>query len=115
MAEDCLFCRIVSGDIDAAIVHEDDRCVAFEDLNPQAPVHVLVVPRAHRSTLNDLEAEDEALIGHLVAVARDIAADRGHAGAGYRVVMNCNAAGGQSVFHIHLHLLAGRNLGWPPG
>lgn len=115
MSEDCLFCKIASGHLPATIVHEDDRCVAFEDLNPQAPVHVLVVPRAHVSSLNEMDAEDEPLVGHLVAVARDIARERGHAAAGYRVVMNCNAAAGQSVFHIHLHLLAGRQLAWPPG
>lgn len=115
MTDECLFCRIVSGDLDADIVHRDERCVAFDDVNPQAPTHVLVVPRRHVSTLNDLGGDDESLIGHLVTVARDIAQERGHAGAGYRVVMNCNSAGGQSVFHIHLHLLAGRGLSWPPG
>lgn len=115
MADDCLFCKIASGDVDARIVHEDDRCLAFEDVNPQAPTHVLVVPRRHIATLNDLGPDDEGLVGHLVTVAGDIAEDRGHAGAGYRVVMNCNAGAGQSVFHIHLHLLAGRSLSWPPG
>lgn len=112
---DCVFCKIVAGEIDAHVVHRDDRCVAFEDLNPQAPTHVLVVPREHVSTLDDLRDDQEALAGHLILVARDIARERGHASAGYRTVFNCNSAGGQTVFHIHLHLLAGRTLGWPPG
>lgn len=115
MADDCLFCRIAAGELDAEIVHRDDDVVAFEDVNPQAPTHVLVIPRRHIATLNDLEAGDRELVGKLVTVARDIAADRGHDESGYRVLLNCNAAAGQSVFHIHLHLLAGRNLGWPPG
>ena len=115
MADSCLFCRIASGELQASVVHEDELCVAFEDINPQAPTHVLVIPRRHLSTLNDLGADDTALVGHLVAVARDIAGQRGHAEAGYRTVFNCNAAAGQTVFHIHLHLLGGRTLGWPPG
>lgn len=115
MVENCIFCKIVTGDVDAELVHEDERCVAFEDLNPQAPTHVLVIPREHVATLNDLDEEQESLVGHLVVVARNIAAERGHAGPGYRLVMNCNEAGGQSVFHLHLHLLGGRNLSWPPG
>ena len=112
---DCLFCRIAAGELQANLVHEDEHCVAFEDINPHAPTHVLVIPRRHISTLNDLMPEDSGLVGHLVSVARDVAAARGHADAGYRTVFNCNAAGGQTVFHIHLHLLGGRTLGWPPG
>jgi histidine triad (HIT) family protein len=115
VADPCLFCRIASGELQANVVHEDEHCVAFEDINPQAPTHVLVIPRRHVSTLNDLSADDTALVGHLVAVARDIARERGHSEAGYRAVFNCNAAAGQTVFHIHLHLLGGRTLGWPPG
>ena len=115
MADDCLFCRIASGELQAKIVHEDEHCVAFEDINPQAPTHVLVIPRRHVSTLNDLDPGDHELVGHLVSVARDVARSRGHADDGYRTVFNCNAAGGQTVFHIHLHLLGGRTLGWPPG
>lgn len=115
MPDDCLFCKIAGGDIAAEIVHEDPYAVAFEDINPQAPLHVLVIPRRHIATLNELNADDESLVGHLVAVARDIARERGVDGSGYRVVFNCNADGGQTVFHIHLHLLAGRNLAWPPG
>lgn len=113
--DDCVFCKIVKGEIEARVVHRDDRCVAFEDLNPQAPTHVLVVPREHVATLDDLADDQAELAGHLILVARDIARERGHADAGYRTVFNCKSAGGQSVFHIHLHLLAGRTLGWPPG
>ncbi|NKB86862.1 MAG: HIT domain-containing protein [Acidobacteria bacterium] len=115
MSDNCLFCKIAAGDIPAKIVFEDDRAIAFEDISPQAPLHVLVVPRKHIATLNDLQPEDTELAGHLVQVAAKIAADRGHDNSGYRTVFNCNADGGQTVFHIHLHLLAGRSLTWPPG
>jgi len=111
----CVFCRILSGELSATIVYQDSDIVAFEDLNPQAPTHVLVIPRKHIATLNDLEAEDEALIGRMIAVARDVARERGHAEIGYRAVFNTNAGAGQTVFHIHLHLLGGRSLSWPPG
>lgn len=113
--ESCLFCRIIAGEMPAKMVRQDSRAVAFEDVNPQAPTHVLVVPRQHISTLNDLTVQQEGLAGHLIAMARDIARDRGHAEAGYRTVFNCNAAAGQTVFHLHLHLLGGRTLSWPPG
>jgi histidine triad (HIT) family protein len=112
---DCLFCRIVAGEIPAKRVYEDDRIVAFEDIHPQAPVHVLVVPRRHVATLNDLEAADDGLVGALVRAAGAIARARGVAESGYRTVFNCNAGAGQTVFHLHLHLLGGRLLGWPPG
>ena len=112
---DCLFCKIIDRDIPAALVHEDDDLVAFEDINPQAPTHVLIVPRRHIPTLNDLTADDQDLVGRMVRRAALIARARGFADAGYRTVFNCNAAAGQSVFHIHLHLLAGRDLTWPPG
>ena len=113
--EDCLFCRIAGGSIPARKAYEDDALVAFHDLNPQAPVHVLVIPRKHIATVNDLTAEDEVTVGAMVRRAAAIARDLGHAEAGYRTVFNCNAAAGQTVFHIHLHLLAGRDLTWPPG
>ncbi len=112
---DCLFCRIVAGEIPATIVHEDDRVVAFADINPQAPLHLLIIPRRHVATLNDLAATDDGLMGHTVRLAAKLAAERGYAESGYRLVLNCNRDGGQSVFHVHLHLLAGRALVWPPG
>ncbi|MEZ5291824.1 MAG: histidine triad nucleotide-binding protein [Vicinamibacterales bacterium] len=111
----CLFCRIVAGEIPARKVFEDDTLVAFEDINPQAPMHVLVVPKAHVATVNDLGAEHEALVGAMVRRAAAIAAERGVAGRGYRTVFNCNAEAGQTVFHLHLHVLGGRPLAWPPG
>jgi len=112
---DCLFCKIVAGDIPAELVHEDDRVVAFRDINPQAPTHVLIIPREHVATINDLETAHESLVGALFSAAKKIAANERLADDGYRVVMNCNEAAGQSVFHIHLHLLGGRPLHWPPG
>ena len=112
---DCLFCSIAEGDVSAELVFESDSIVAFRDINPQAPTHVLIIPRRHIATINDLESDDEGLIGSLFGVARQIAADEGIAEEGYRVVMNCNEGAGQSVFHIHLHLLGGRPMRWPPG
>lgn len=112
---DCLFCKIVDGEIPAEIVYESDTVVAFRDISPQAPTHVLIIPRKHIATINDIEESDQALVGSLYTAARDIARDEGHAENGYRVVMNCNADAGQTVFHIHLHLLGGKPLGWPPG
>jgi histidine triad (HIT) family protein len=112
---ECLFCKIVAGDIPADIVYENDSVVAFRDINPQAPTHVLVIPRQHISTINNIEPDDAETAGSLFLAAKEIAAAEGFAEAGYRVVMNCNAAAGQTVFHIHLHLLGGRELGWPPG
>ncbi len=111
----CLFCRIVAGEIPASKVYEDDDVVAFNDINPQAPLHVLVIPKRHIATTNDLTAEDDGLVGMLVRRAAAIAAEKGYAARGYRTVLNCNAEAGQTVFHIHLHLLAGRVMGWPPG
>ena len=113
MVEQCLFCRIVRGEIPATLVAESEDCVAFRDINPQAPVHVLIVPRRHVESLND--ARDPHLIGRLGIVAAEIARKEGVADSGYRVVINTNADAGQTVLHIHLHLLGGRHLGWPPG
>jgi histidine triad (HIT) family protein len=113
--QDCLFCKIVAGDIPADIVFESDSAVAFRDINPQAPTHVLVIPRRHISTINDLGDEDRSLVGDLYLAAKAIAAEEGIADSGYRAVMNCNEGAGQSVFHIHLHVLGGRGLDWPPG
>jgi histidine triad (HIT) family protein len=115
MASDCLFCRIVRHEIPADIVHEDGDLVAFRDINPQAPVHVLIIPKKHIATLNDLTAGDGALVGKLVLAAQALARNEGIAEAGYRTLMNCNVHGGQSVFHLHLHLLGGRAMKWPPG
>ena len=111
----CLFCRIVAGEIPAKKVYEDDDVIAFDDINPQAPMHVLVVPKRHVATLNDLGPENDALVGAMVRRAAAIAAARGYDGRGYRTVFNCNADAGQTVFHIHLHLLFGRKFAWPPG
>jgi histidine triad (HIT) family protein len=111
----CVFCRIVSGEIPSSRVHESERLVAFADLNPQAPLHVLIVPRAHIASLNDLDASHDALVGEMIRLAATLAKERGYDAGGYRTVFNCNADAGQTVFHIHLHLLAGRRFGWPPG
>ena len=112
---DCLFCRIIAGDIKGAIVYQDDRVVAFKDINPQAPMHVLVVPRRHIATLNDLTPDDDGLVGELTRRAAALATEQGYGERGYRTVFNCNADAGQTVFHIHLHVLGGRRLTWPPG
>lgn len=112
---DCLFCRIIAGEIPGSIVHQDEDLVAFTDVNPQAPLHVLIVPRRHIATLNDLEPGDDRLVGSMFRCAAALAREHGSADRGYRTVFNCNREAGQSVFHIHLHLLAGRSLGWPPG
>jgi histidine triad (HIT) family protein len=112
---DCLFCKIIAGEIPGAVVHSDDRLVAFKDINPQAPLHLLIVPRRHVASLNDLKSGDDNLVGEMVRLAASLAAQNGHADRGYRTVFNCNADAGQTVFHIHLHLLAGRRFGWPPG
>lgn len=112
---DCLFCKIVAGEIDADKVFESDNAIGFRDINPQAPTHVLIIPKRHIATINDLVETDSDLVGQLYIAARDIAAQEGIADAGYRAVMNCNAGAGQTVFHLHLHLLGGRDLSWPPG
>lgn len=115
MTADCLFCKMVSGQIKPDTVYEDSEVLAFRDINPQAPVHVLVIPKKHIATLNELQPGDAELVGKLVRAAAHIARELGIAESGYRTVMNCNADAGQSVFHIHLHLLGGRVMRWPPG
>lgn len=115
MSEECLFCRIVAGEIDADVVTEGDGWIAFRDVNPQAPTHVLLVPREHVATVNDLDEGHDRLLGAMLRGAARVAADEGIAEDGYRLVLNCNAQAGQSVFHVHLHLLGGRRMGWPPG
>lgn len=112
---DCLFCKIAEGKIPAKLAYQDENYVAFHDINPQAPTHVLIIPRRHVATLNDLTAGDNDLVGGMFLVAQKLAAELGIAESGYRCVFNCNAGAGQSVFHIHMHVLGGRAMGWPPG
>ncbi|MBT7444861.1 MAG: histidine triad nucleotide-binding protein [Methylococcales bacterium] len=112
---DCLFCKIVNGDIPADIVYQDDDVLAFRDISPQAPTHMLLIPKRHISTPNDLTEADVVTLGKLHLKASELAKEAGHGEQGYRTVMNCNSDGGQTVFHIHMHLLGGRALSWPPG
>jgi histidine triad (HIT) family protein len=112
---DCLFCKIIAGNVPAGIVYQDDAVVAFKDINPQAPLHVLIVPRRHIATLNDVTPQDDALVGSMFRAAAALAREHGYDTRGYRTVFNTNREAGQTVFHIHLHLLAGRGLTWPPG
>jgi histidine triad (HIT) family protein len=112
---DCLFCDIAAGKVPAKIVHQDDDVLAFEDIQPQAPVHLLVIPRKHVATLNDLAPEDDAVVGKLFRVAAALAQERGVADRGWRAAINVNRDAHQLVFHVHLHVLAGRSFGWPPG
>jgi histidine triad (HIT) family protein len=112
---DCLFCKMISGEIQPDTVYEDDEVLGFRDINPQAPTHVLVVPKTHIATINDLQDQHTDLIGKLFLAAKKIAHDEGIAEEGYRTLINCNAGAGQTVFHIHLHILGGRPMGWPPG
>jgi histidine triad (HIT) family protein len=109
-----IFTKIISKELPADILFEDDRVLAFKDINPQAPVHFLVIPKKAIATINDISAEDEALVGYMHRVAAIVAKDLGVAEQGFRAVMNCNVDGGQTVYHIHLHVLAGKALGWPP-
>ena len=113
--QDCIFCKIAAGSIPATKVFEDERAVAFRDINPQAPTHALVIPRAHIASLGEAGEGDEALLGHLLRVAASVAREAGHAEGGYRTVVNTGPDAGQTVFHIHVHVLAGRPLKWPPG
>ena len=112
---DCLFCKFVSGELDTDVVFETDKVLAFRDVNPQAPTHILIIPRKHIETINDLTESDAEEVGNLFLVAKELAKEEGTCDRGYRAVMNCNAAAGQTVFHMHLHLLGGRIFDWPPG
>ena len=113
--ESCIFCKIIAGDIPAKIVHRDDFCLAFEDINPQAPKHILLIPHKHITGLDKISSEEAALMGHLIHAASTIAKKIGISENGYRLVINCNSDGGQEVFHVHFHLIGGRKLRWPPG
>lgn len=112
---DCIFCKIARHEVNSRIVFENERVVAFHDLFPAAPTHLLIIPKQHFTTLNDVPASEAALLGELITTSTALAKEHNLADDGYRVVMNCNQDGGQSVYHIHLHLLAGRRLSWPPG
>ena len=112
---DCLFCKIVAGDIPSSKVYEDDKVYAFRDIEPQAPVHILIIPKEHISSANELTEENASIVGHIFAVAAKIAKDEGIADGGYRIVNNCGQDGGQTVGHLHFHMLGGRSLAWPPG
>lgn len=112
---DCVFCRIVKREIPSKILYEDDLVLAFEDIDPQSPIHILVIPKKHYSTILHMNENDKELIGHIFMVIKKIAKQKGFDEKGFRVVMNCNSHGGQTVFHIHFHILAGRQMHWPPG
>jgi histidine triad (HIT) family protein len=111
----CIFCKIAAGTIPASVVHSSERLVAFRDIDPKAPVHILVIPREHLESLDEADERHRALLGEILLLARRLARDEGIAGSGYRTVINTGADGGQSVHHLHLHLMGGRGLGWPPG
>jgi histidine triad (HIT) family protein len=113
--QDCLFCKIVKGEIPARIIHQDDDVIAFDDIHPQALHHKIIIPRKHIATINDLTDEDGSLVGHMVLSATKLAKELNIADQGYRLVMNCNSGGGQTVYHVHIHLLGGRSMTWPPG
>ncbi len=115
MARDCLFCKMAQGEIKPDVLYEDDHVLAFRDINPQAPVHFLVIPKEHITTLNDVTGQQAELIGRLYLAAQKIAAEEGVSESGYRTLINCNADAGQSVWHVHLHVLGGRSMAWPPG
>ncbi len=112
---ECIFCKIAQGEISAKKVYEDDRVLAFHDIAPQAPVHILIIPKKHYSNLVELDEKDKELVGHIFLVANKLAKEMGFDGRGFRIVVNCNRDGGQTVFHLHFHLLAGRQMHWPPG
>lgn len=112
---DCLFCKIVSKEIPAEIIYEDEKVIAFNDINPQGPVHFLVIPKKHIASLDEIEAEDEALLGHIMKTIVILANEKGISDKGYRVVNNIGANGGQTVAHLHFHVIGGRSMTWPPG
>lgn len=113
--DNCIFCKIVQGEIPCSKVYEDDSILSFKDINPEAPVHVLIIPKKHISNLNELGLDDLSIISHIFYKAKDIAKDLGIAEDGYRIIANCGKDGGQTVSHVHFHLMGGRSLAWPPG
>ena len=113
--KDCIFCRIIAGEIPANIIYQNDVFIAFHDINPQAPIHVLLIPKEHIPTINDISSNHKQKIGHILSCSGKIAKKLGIHDNGYRIVANCNADGGQEIFHLHFHLLGGRKLSWPPG
>jgi histidine triad (HIT) family protein len=115
MEQDCLFCRIIAGEIASDVIYRDERSIVLRDINPQAPVHLLVIPREHLDSLDDASQKDEATLGHLLRIAARVANEQGLSESGYRTVINTGAGAGQSVFHLHVHVLGGRSLQWPPG
>lgn len=115
MEQDCLFCRIIAGEIASDVIYQDERSFVLRDINPQAPVHLLVIPREHLDSLDDASQKDEATLGHLLRIAARVANEQGLSESGYRTVINTGAGAGQSVFHLHVHVLGGRSLQWPPG
>jgi histidine triad (HIT) family protein len=115
MTPDCLFCRVGAGEAPASVAYQDEEIIVIRDIRPQAPLHVLVIPRKHIPTLNDLTVEDDALVGRMLRRAAALAVEHGVDGRGYRTIFNCNSEAGQSVYHLHLHVLGGRRMGWPPG
>lgn len=112
---ECIFCKIIEGKIPANIAYQDDLVIAIDDIQPKAPVHRLIIPKQHIPTINDLQDKDTLLVGHMIQTAKSLAKELGIADNGYRLIFNCNEGGGQAVFHIHLHLLGGRSMQWPPG
>lgn len=112
---DCVFCKIINKEIATDSVFETDNVLAFDDINPKAPTHVLIIPKKHIATVNEISLEDQSIMGELFTVAKNIAKERAIASNGYRLVMNCNQQGGQEVYHVHLHLIGGKQLSWPPG
>jgi histidine triad (HIT) family protein len=115
MSQDCIFCKVAAGEMGDPPVYQDDQVTAFNDINPQAPTHILIIPNKHIASLDQARAEDQALLGHLLLTAAEIARDKGLTDSGYRLVINTGSGAGQSVFHLHVHLLAGRTMRWPPG
>ena len=115
MSSECLFCKIINKELSSIVAYEDDKVIAFDDINPQAPIHKLIVPKQHIATVNELSSKHNELLGHMIQVAKNLAKEYNLSEEGYRLVINCNEKGGQAVYHLHLHLLGDRQMHWPPG